>query len=54
MLDFRIIRHKDIIILDDGFSNIQFNDFSYELVDLKSINFFCAIKTFFTYILKKN
>ena len=52
MFNFRIIKHKDVIILDDGFSNIKFKNFSYETVNLKTINIFCALKTIFSFLLK--
>ncbi len=54
MLDFKIIKQKDIIILDDGFSKIKFKNLNYELVNAKKINFFCLLKTFLKYCLKKN
>ena len=54
MFNFKIIKHRDIIILDDGFSNIKFKNFSYEIINLKTINFFCAIKTLFCFFFKKN
>lgn len=54
MLDFRYIKQKDIIILDDGFSKIKFKNLDYELVDLKKINFFCLLYSFFKYCLNSN
>ena len=54
MINFKYIKPKDIIILDDGYSKIKFDDCSYEYVDFKSLNFFCAIKTLFIFFIKKN
>ena len=52
--NFRHISHKDIIVLDDGYSNINFKDQSYELINYNSINIFCAFKTIIKYIFEKN
>ena len=43
-LNLKPIVNKDIIILDDGFSNLTFKEESYETINFNSVNIFCAIK----------
>lgn len=54
MIDFRYIKPKDIIILDDGYSNLKFKDYSYELINIKKINIFCVLISLYKYIFYKN
>ena len=53
MINFKEIRNKDVIILDDNFSKINLKNISFENVNLNSINFFCAIKTILKYFQKQ-
>tara|TARA_Y100001958_G_C21236407_1_gene562925 strand:+ start:865 stop:1926 length:1062 start_codon:yes stop_codon:yes gene_type:complete len=50
MISFKPISKKDLLILDDGYSNLKFDDISYELINFKKINFFCLIKTIYNFI----
>ena len=53
-LNLKPIVNKDIIILDDGFSNLTFKEESYETINFNSINIFCAIKTLGKYFFSKD
>jgi len=53
-LDFTIPKKNEIILLDDGVSNLQFKKLNYLYIDNKKINLFILCKTLLKLIFDKN
>ena len=49
-LDFKIIKKKDVILLDDNYSSLKFENLSYEVINFNKLNFFCLIKSLFSFL----
>lgn len=48
---FKVIKKKDVLLLDNNYAKLKFNNISYEVVDLNNINLFC-IKNIFKNLIR--
>ena len=51
-LEFKINKQVDILLLDDGATTFTLNK-KYKLIDRNKINFFCLIKSFFSFFINR-
>ena len=53
-ISFKPINKIDVILLDENYSSLNFDHLSYEVVNFKKINFFCAVKSLYKFLIKEN
>ena len=53
-ISFKPINKIDVILLDENYSSLNFDNLSYEVVNFKKINFFCAVKSLYKFLIKEN
>ena len=52
MISINFIKKTDIVLLDDNYANLKFNNLRQEIVNFKKINIFGLLMTFKNYFFK--